>query len=387
MPSILVTPNGWITAPTGGGGTGGGGTGGGGTGGGGGTSVAPAKELWQPAQIASNAAGTQVGPNGQYSLNPFDPSVTSGPTALTKRTGNLTLNTSNVTWIGIDFFGSVTNGSATNNIFYSCRFRGDQSSAGAGLVSNFNSGTITIYDSWFDPTKVNTGNSVVGCNYTLWRCEAWRTTDGFGPRNITGGANANTYHYNCYVHDLCANLTDGGHNRNGSPPGPSHNDCVQHQGGNNCEVIGCTLMGFCDKTYGDGPGWNAGTSDSGTSTDNNVREFGPNYQINSCLQTNQNNGKAILSGCKFSHNYCDGGIFSLNFANGNGAYAKTHYDEVVGNRFGHNQGGFPGNSKLSRNNGGTNTWCFNGGTSVASIGTISDNLYADTLTGVNTEGY
>ena len=338
-------------------------------GGGGGGSTAPPKETWQPVQIPATGAGTQVGPNGQYSLNKMALS------SLTVHTGDVTLNTPNQVFTGVDYHGIVTN-NTSGCIFYSCRFRGSQSSANV-LVSNFSAGPVTFYDCFFDPTLVNSGTALVGANFTCWRSDVWRTTDGFGPRNPTGQTDANAYMYNNYVHDLCAWLTDPSHKANGVAPGPSHNDCCQFQGGNNCEIIGNTFLGFVDQTFGDGPSWNAGTANTGTSSQNNVREFGPNFQCNSAIQTNQNNGKPISSGVKINDNYFDGGIFTLNLSNLNGGYSQTVIDEITGNFFGHNQGGYPGNNSLSANNGGNTTYADNPAGSQAHVVTWSNNIYAD----------
>lgn len=390
MPTILIVPQGWSTAPTGGGGTGGG-TGGGGTGGG---SVAPDKSTWQPVLVGSATATTQVGPNGQYSLNPFDPNATSGPTALTNRSGNLTLNTNNVTWIGVNFLGMVSVGSATGNIFYSCRFRGQQSDPGStslngSVFSNFTTNAVVLYDCWLDPTYRNADTGMIGGFYTLWRCDIWRSIDGCGPRNFsTSDARTNAYHYNCYIHDLCAMVKNPSQHRNGVTPGPSHNDCIQFQGGNNCEVIGCSIMGFCDPTFGDGATWNTATADSGVSGHNGVREFGPAFQINSCIQTNQNNGKAISSGFIVNYNYFDGGApASCNISNLTGAFSKTIVDSFVGNRFGHNQGGYlagssTGYSGFSANDGGNNTYTNLSTSGTTTVTAYSDNKYADTLVAV-----
>ena len=337
--------------------------------------VAPAKETWHPAQIAATAAGTQVGPNGRYAVHKMALS------SLTVHTGDVTLSTANQIHIGIDYHGAVTN-STSGNVFYSCRFRGSQSSASV-LVSNFSGGPVTFYDCFFDPSLVNSGTGLVGSNFTCWRSDLWRTIDGFGPRNPAGQTDANCYMYNNYVHDLCADLTDGGQKRNGVSPGPSHNDCCQFQGGNNCEIIGNTFLGFVDHTYGDGPGWNAGTATSGTSAGNNVREFGPNFQCNSAIQTNQNNGKPISSGFKINYNYLDGGVFTVNLSNLNGAYSQTIVDEFIGNRFGHNQGGYPGNNSFAVNNGGNTTFVDTPSGSQAHIVSWSNNLYADNLVPVD----
>lgn len=356
------------------------------------TSLPPAKELWQPAEIRSTALGTQVGPNGQYAVHKIAIGSLQSQTAAGFASGNLIFSTANQIIIGVKFTGVVTV-TAANVTFYSCEFDGSQTTASqlvvctSGLISG-----IKFYDCFFNPTLINNGNGLIGGNYTAWRCEIWRTIDGFGPRNPGSGAqpnNANAYHYNCYVHDLCADLTDGGQKRNGVAPGPCHSDCCQFQGGNNMEIIGCTFRGFVDPTFGDGATWNASTATSGNSSATNVREFGPNFQNNSCLQTNQNTGIGITSGVKVSYNDFDGGIFTINI--GAGSHGNTIIDECIHNRFGHNQGGWAndghGWTGVSTNNGGNSTYCFAPNSSSSSITNYLDNVYKDNGVAVNSRGY
>lgn len=354
--------------------------------------IAPAKELWSPAEITSPNTGTQVGPNGQYAIHQTPLGSLQSQTAAGFAAGNLTFSTANQVIIGVKFTGMVTV-TASGVTFYSCEFCGSSTTANQLVICT--SGSITnvkFFDCYFNPTLKNNSNGLIGGNYTAWRCEVWRTTDGFGPRNPGSGAtpnDANAYHYNCYVHDLCANLTDGGQKRNGVAPGPCHSDCCQHQGGNNMEIIGCTFRGFVDPTFGDGATWNASTATSGVSGTNNVREFGPDYQNNSCLQTNQNTGVGITSGVKVSYNDFDGGVFCINI--GPGSHGDTIIDECIHNRFGHNQGGWAsdghGWTGVSSNNGGNNTFIFAPNSSTSSITSYTDNLYKDNLVAVNSRGY
>lgn len=357
------------------------------------TSLPPAKELWQPAEITSPNAGTQVGPNGQYSVHKIALGSLQSQTDAGFAAGNLIFSTANQIIIGVKFTSAVTV-TAANVTFYSCEFCGSSTTASqlvtctSGLISG-----IKFYDCYFNPTLKNNGNGLIGGNYTAWRCEIWRTIDGFGPRNPGSGAqpnNANAYHYNCYVHDLCADLTDGGQKRNGVAPGPCHSDCCQFQGGNNMEIIGCTFRGFVDPTFGDGATWNASTATSGNGSANNIREFGPNFQNNTCLQVNQNTGVQITFGVKISYNDFDGGIFTINIA-ANSLGAHITIDECIHNRFGHNQGGWANDGNgwtgVSTNNGGNGTWCFAPNSSTSTITNYADNLYKDNLVAVNSRGY
>jgi len=156
------------------------------------------------------------------------------------------------------------------------------------------------------------------------------------------------------------------------------------------EIIGCTFRGFVDPTFGDGATWNASTATSGNGSANNIREFGPNFQNNSCLQVNQNTGVQITSGVKVSYNDFDGGIFCINIAS-NSLGAHITIAEMIHNRFGHNQGGWAsdghGWTGVSTNTGGNSTWCFAPNSSTSSITTYSDNLYKDNLVAINSRGY
>ena len=300
--------------------------------------VAPAKETWQPTQVKATQSGTQVGPSGQYAVHNIALADLVPQTSAGFASGNVTLTTPNQTYIGIKFTGKVTNHTSGCE-FYSCEFQGNSSSASILVdCTNSSSGTITFYDCYFNPTLINCGGAIQGGNFTVWRSDIWRTTDGLDPQNITGQANANCYIYNNYIHDLCADLTDPSHYKGSAKtyPGPSHNDCIQLVGGNNIEVIGNTLMAYVDQTFGDGPSWNAGTA---TTSGTNGRQFGPNYQCNSAIQSNQDNGKPMTSGVKINYNNFGGGTICVNLA-WNNLNTLATIDEVIGNTWlDWNQGG------------------------------------------------
>jgi hypothetical protein len=134
---------------------------------------------------------------------------------------------------------------------------------------------------------------------------------------------------------------------------PTHNDCIQPQGGNNLQVIGNNLQGFVSPTAGDGASWSG-----------NVRFSNPSYggglQTNSCMQFNDNTA-SVTSGLMINNNWADGGYISFNISIGSG-----HIDQMNNNQFGRNQG--------AQGSGGDTTHTIDM-KSTTTVGSITGNVY------------
>lgn len=359
-PTETWAPPGWAPwVPIGGGGGGGGGN----------------TPLWtEHGGQSPNRDGSETGPNGKNSA------MKTALSSLTVYTGDITL-TSATTLSQMWINGRVINHS-TGSLIRSCVVAGGSTTGPLVDCTSSAAGAITIQDTLCCPSSPVSGfgTSILGGGYTAIRTEVKNTVDGFGAYNHSGQPNCNVVIQNCLSHLLYANLTDAGQKNNGVSPGPSHNDCLQYQGGNNCWVLGSTFLAFVDPTIGDGPSWNSGTA----SSLNNAREFGPNYQCNSCIQTNQNNGFPISSGFRIEGNFFDGGCpYSVNLSNLNGKFAVTTVDTLLNNLFDHNQGGYPGNNSFAHNDGGDLTYTVATSPGQSQILSQSNNIYWDDLVAVD----
>lgn len=366
MPTLTATPVGWTASvPDGGGGTGGGDTF---------HTAAPTTDDWRPVQIPSTGVGSQVGPNGQYAVHP----LTITQVQANPRHGDLTLTSANARdWIGVEFFGKITNSiGAGGNLhrFFSCIFHGSQTAAGVCFDSTGATASYCeVYDSWIDPTHLGSGSTgIIGHHFIFERCESWHSVDGTGIYNVHA-KDAFAYVRHNLIHLAAAILNDPGQKKGvaQTAPGPCHGDGCQAQGNDNWGIIGNTMLAFVDETVADGPTWNAGTA---TTSKTGGREFGPQGQNNSCVQTNQNSGFGITTGAVIDYNFMDGGMISLNGA-ASGANTKMTLDSVSYNRFGRNQG--QGNPIDGQASGGDTTRTIEYNASLITIKRLVGNVYDD----------
>lgn len=329
-----------------------------------------------------NSDGTETGPNGKLSAFPIPvSSLTPVTSIINPATGNpfpsgdITL-TAPTNLTGVRVNGKIINHSTGSKL---------QSFKAFGIdCTSSASGPLSIADGLIQPDSPTNAyrTGIIGHGYTAVRTEVLNTVDGFGAYSVAGTGNCNVIIQNCLSHRLFADLTDSGQKNNGVSPGPSHNDGLQYQGGNNLWLLGSALLGFVDHTIGDGPGWNAGTDSSLA----NQREFGPNYQANSALQANATTDP-IQSGFRIEGNFFDGGSpASVNLA-WNNLNIKVIVDTLLNNMWGHNQGGWAsdgnGNTSFAANNGGDNTYAILATTGHAQILSQFNNVYYDDLVAVN----
>lgn len=351
MPTLLIGPSGFAPIIIGGGGGGGGG----------------GPSSFTGVNGTPNLNGTETGPNGLFSASRIPLS------SLVVINGDVTL-TSPTTMHGYYIKGRVINHS-TGSTLQSCVIAGGASSGVLVDCTSTAAGALTLQDCIVRPDTPASGYStgVIGGSYTAIRTEVRGTIDGFGAYNHSGQSNCDVKLINCISHLLYGWLHDPGQKNNGVSPGPSHNDCLQFQGGNNMWVLGCGLSGYIDTTIGDGATWNSGTATSF----NGGREFGPANQCNSCIQTNENNGFGITSGVRIEGNYLEGGSFaSLNIAN-NSLGQHITIDTFINNMFNRDQGASHGATQS-----GDNTYTFIGN-GIVTVTTASNNVYFDDLVAIN----
>ena len=119
-----------------------------------------------------------------------------------------------------------------------------------------------------------------------------------------------------YCHDLSYFAKDPNHNG-----GPTHNDCVQIQGGSNTRIVGNTLHAFMSTTAGD-QSYASRSRGSGLMVTPNV---------------------APVTGTTVSKNWFDGGEASV--AISKGSLSSMSFGVLAENRFGRNQFDFGNGSK------------------------------------------
>ncbi len=354
MPILLIGPPGFAPIIIGGGG-------------------GPGPSSFTGVNGTPNTDGSETGPNGLFSA------LRTKISDLTNYTGDITLSTPTALK-QLQHNGRIINHSTGSSV-QSLVVAGGPTTGVMIDCTSTSAGPLSIADTLVCPASPSRGFStgIIGGGYTAVRTEVKNTIDAFGAYNHTGSPNCNVIIQSCLAHLLYADLTNPGQKNNGVSPGPSHNDCLQYQGGNNLWLLGSALLGFVDPTIGDGPSWNAGTASSLA----NAREFGPNFQCNSCIQTNHNNGFPITSGFRIEGNFFDGGSpYSINLANNSAGGLQT-VDTLLNNMWGHNQGGYPGNASFSANDGSDNTYTIAASNGVARILSQSNNVYFDDLVAVN----
>jgi hypothetical protein len=291
--------------------------------------------------------------------------------SLTPYSGDITLTTPNQTISGLQISGRIIN-KTYGCVIQSCYIMGNASgtySTDTALVdcNSSTSGTLVVQDCLLQPQAYSYYlDGIIGHDYTIQRCEILNTCDGCGGYS-TFSQNSNCYIYANYIHDLSGFLNDPEQKNNGVAPGPSHNDCCQMQGNSNWAIVGNTMYGYVSQTVADGPNWNTGTSNSATG---GGRQFGPNFQCNSAIQTNENSavGYAILSGVTISNNWAYGGQETFNISAGN-TNASGVIDAITNNQFGRDQG--------LQGAGGDNTHALEWNSAYLTVTNSTGNVYED----------
>jgi hypothetical protein len=306
-------------------------------------------------QGSSGLSGVVLGPPGSYKPDDTNTGYAYTGASLTPVTNNYTITTDNTTLDSLDITGWVVV-KAANVTIRRCRVRG-------GAAKTYNTGLIDCNDAaasnvliedcllvpdtpslWYD--------GIIGHDYTAQRNNIYHTVDGCGAynSNATGPINVNIYAN--FIHDLSGYLDDPNHSN-----GPTHNDCIQHQGGNDVQIIGNNLLGFVSPTVADGANWSGNTQFSNPS-------YGNGLQTNSAIQLNENTD-SITSGLIINSNWADGAYITFNLPVGPPA---AHIDQIMNNQFGRNQG--------AQGSGGDTTHTLDL-RSTTTYGTISGNVYED----------
>lgn len=203
-------------------------------------------------------------------------------------------------------------------------YDGSTYSANTALIdaSNANVHDLIIQDNEISGKAANGAGSlwidgILGQGFAAYRNNIHHTVDGAGwsTDGIVFKGN--------WIHDLAGFLVDPNHSN-----GPTHNDCLQIQGGNNQTILGNNLDGTIASDIGDGSTWAANGGMGG--------QYG-----GSCIQTNRATSN-ITTGWVIDRNWADNARFLFNLSS-NGLWASNNstapypvFDSVSNNRFGHN---------------------------------------------------
>ena len=193
------------------------------------------------------AAGT-VSTGGYVKPDATNTGVRPG-TRLAVHRGDIVITTPGTVIENKDIYGFVKI-RAANVVIRNCRVRGSgpgRSNTGLIDCNHRNVRNALIEDCLLVPDKPSVWlDGVIGKEYTARRCHVYNTVDGFGVYNVTQKtAPVNVRIESCYVHDLSYFSKDPNHAN-----GPTHNDCVQIQGGANIVIRGNNFQGFLSRTAG-----------------------------------------------------------------------------------------------------------------------------------------
>lgn len=158
-----------------------------------------------------------------------------------------------------NFYGDVKVTANVNITFNNCLFVGsnvDGTSQSACLdLRSARTGIVTMNDCSFIPRKESDWRDcVVGHKYEAYRCYAKGGVDGFGifvePAKYSPAVySADVVIKGCMVEDLAYRYPD---RATPSHTDGTHNDCIQHQGGNNVTIQGNNLKGSSHAMVGSG---------------------------------------------------------------------------------------------------------------------------------------
>ena len=279
----------------------------------------------QQGVIIPSAPTTPPGPPGTYKPDSTTTGYAYTGVTLTPHSGDYNITTDGTVLDSLDISGWVVV-NAANVTIKRCYIRGGAAkSFNTGLIdcTGANCSNLTVQDCLLLPDHPTLWyDGIIGHDYTIQRCEIYHTVDGCGVYNThNSGGPVNTNIYANYIHSLAGYLVDPNHSN-----GPTHNDCIQPQGGNNVKIIGNNLQGFVSSTVGSGASWNDGNGQfSGSNGTGGLHS-------QSCIQLNENTAN-LTSGILINSNWADGAHIAWNLATGP---PSSHLDQVNNNKFGNN---------------------------------------------------
>lgn len=303
-----------------GGSTGGGSTGGGSTGGG-------------------SAGGSTGGSTSSGKPNDATTGVPDG-ISLTRHDGDLIIKQDGTVIENMDVHGFISIRAANVTIRNSIVRGSGPGSYSTGLISCLDAkcrGAVIDHVTLVPKTPSPWITGILGHDYTARNVDVYHTVDGFGifDTNDPNG-NVDVVIENSWCHDLAYFAKDPQQNN-----GPSHNDCIQIQGGGNVRIVGNRLDAFMSTKAGD-QSYDARNRGAGLMVTPNV---GP------------------VTGAVVRGNWFDGGYASAHFqAN---KFSPMRFGTFAENKFGRNQYDYGRGSKYQirvkpgvsfDNNLSTNVW-------------------------------
>ncbi len=263
------------------------------------------------AAITIPALGGVAEAAGYYKPTASNTGVPSG-TRLTKRSGDIVVTKDGTVISNLDIYGRVLI-RARNVVVRNCRIRGTNSPrSNTGLVdcNHKNVRNALIERCTLAPDKATVWlDGVIGKEYTAKWNNVYNVVDGFGVYNATDRkAATNVRIESNYIHDLSYFAKDPNHGN-----GPTHNDCIQVQGGSNVNIIGNNIQVFMSTSAGD--------------QNYAARNIGQGILMQPNL--------AAITRSNISYNWIDGGKASMYFCIGN--QRSMNIGTCSNNRFGKNQ--------------------------------------------------
>ncbi len=239
--------------------------------------------------------------------------------SLTVRNGDLTITTPGTVIDGLDIRGFVVIKAANVTIRNSVVRGSGPGSYNTGLITCYaGCSNALIEDVTLVPSYPSVWlNGVFGHDFTARRVNTYNVVDGFNVHNVdNGGGAVNVVIENSWCHDLSWFASDPNHSN-----GPTHNDCIQLQGGSNVRITGNSLQAFMSTSAGN-QNYPSRSQGSGLMVTPNV---------------------APVTGVTVSRNWIDGGEASMFVQRGK--YSSMRFGAVSENRFGRNQFDFGNGSK------------------------------------------
>lgn len=264
----------------------------------------------------SSAAGESSGRSasatpGRIKPGPATTGVPSG-TTLKRHDGDLVITEDGTVLDGLDIHGFVSIRAKNVTIRNSVVRGSGPGSYSTGLVSCLDARCVgaVIEDTTIVPRTPSPWlTGILGHDYTARRVDVHHVVDGFGifDTNDPRGP-VDVVIESSWCHDLSYFAKDPQQS-----DGPSHNDCIQIQGGSNIRIVGNRLDSFMATKAGD-QNYDARNRGAGLMVTPNV---GPVTRV------------------VMTHNWIDGGYASAAFSPGK--HAPMNFGTFAHNRFGRNQ--------------------------------------------------
>jgi hypothetical protein len=324
-------------------------------------------------------------------------------TSLTTVSGSVTLSTPGQVFQNMDVFGRVSIAAADVTV-KNCRIRGGSTVNASGIATCTNSAVrnALFEDCEIRPDLITWGwDCVSGHDYTLRRCNVWGGTDLVHVQNngAPSGFDTGVVIEQCYLHDMrwwTAATAGVVHNSDTE----THNDIIQHFGGNGTVIRGNSMHAAFMRQSGHWVVTNPNVEPYTTVALHSLADGGPfqnipdrgtgveangryNWDDDAILMINNTQGPS--TGFTFDDNWCYGGNYAIN-GGGNanpgggaflGNFRRNKWDRTQGDP---GTGGTPGgDTSHTINCGGTWGGFVNAPTTGPDANYYMDNLHPITV--------